>query len=64
MKLDVWFFMDLGSEFVYTAATLLSGYMAAHGALVMPSGAAWLAAGIAGLLGAANHLRALRKAAP
>ena len=46
---------------IYTAGSALMVVMVSNGTYVMPSKAALMAAGVAGLVGAANQLRALRK---
>ena len=58
---DAWYWIDVTTEFVITGGVALIGYMSAAEALSMPSGAGWLAASIGGLIGAGNHIRALRK---
>ena len=54
--------IDALTEFIYNGANFMLGYMVSAGGLVAPSRNAWIVAGLTGLLGAANHLRALRKA--
>ena len=61
---DRWFWFDLGTEFLYNAATSLSSYMLGAKVLGLPEPAAWLVAALAGVIGGANHVRALRKPAP
>ena len=46
---------------LYTAGSALMVVMVSNGNYIMPSKAALAAAGVAGLVGAANQLRALRK---
>lgn len=53
--------LDAIIDGVYTGASALSVVMVSNGTYVMPNKAALYAAGVAGLLGAANQLRALRK---
>lgn len=48
-------------DFIITGGGTLTGYMLANGAVVMPSGAALLAATIFGLIGAANQVKARMK---
>ena len=57
-------YVDAVVDGVYTAATTLLGYMVASGGPVMPSKAALAVAAVTAVLGAANQLRGLRKAAP
>ena len=58
------FWLDVATEFIFTASTTMLGYMTAAQALTLPSQAGWVAAILAGLVGAANHVRALRKPGP
>jgi hypothetical protein len=53
--------LDLSVEFLYNGANTLVGYMTAKQVLEMPTEAAWLVAGLMGIIGLANHVRALRK---
>jgi hypothetical protein len=48
-------------EFSYNGAMTLSGYMLGAKALAIPDTPAWILAGLAGLIGVGNHVRALRK---
>lgn len=57
-------YVDAIIDGVYSAATTLLGYMVGAGGAVVPSKAAVLVALVTGVLGAANQLRALRKATP
>ena len=61
MKPYFWFWCDVITEFSYNAGQGLLGYMIGAGVLSMPTKAGWLAAGITGIIGTANHLRAMRK---
>jgi len=45
---DKWFWLDLGTEFLYNAATSLSSYMLGAKVLGLPEPAAWLVAALAG----------------
>jgi len=56
--------MDLFFEFVWNAATTLSGYMLGAKVFELPKSAAILIAILFGVIGMANHWRALRKAVP
>ena len=53
--------VDSLTEFVFNGANFMLGYMVSAGGLVAPTRSAWTVAVLTGLLGAANHLRALRK---
>lgn len=53
--------IDAVIDGVYTAGSALLVVMVANGNYVLPSKAALYAAGVTGLVGAANQLRALRK---
>lgn len=57
-------YVDILTEFVFNGCTFLLGYMVANGQLINATRNAWLVAGLTGLVGAANHIRALRKAGP
>jgi hypothetical protein len=62
---SVW--IDVITEFFFNGANFTVGYMVATGqmgAITTPSGVVWLAAGLAGVIGSANHIRALRKVTP
>src|SRR5882724_10381534 len=52
------------TDFIITGGAVLTGYMTAHGAIVMPSGAAIVLTVIAGLVGAANQVRGRMKNLP
>jgi len=57
-------YVDILTEFVFNGGTFLLGYMVANGQIVNASANAWIVAGLTGLVGAANHIRALRKQRP
>ena len=57
------FYVDLLTEFIFNGSNFLLGYMVANGQILQPSKGAWTVAVLTGLVGAANHVRALRKAA-
>ena len=54
-------YVDLVTEFIFNGANFLLGYMVSQGQLVNLTTGAWTVAVLTGLVGAANHLRALRK---
>ncbi len=54
-------YADAAVDGIKDAATVLLGYMVANGGPVMPSTAALVVALVTGVVGFANHLRALRK---
>src|SRR3972149_12074093 len=56
-------YIDIVTEFVFNGCNFMLGYMVAQGQIINASKGAWLVAGLTGLVGAANHLRALRKTA-
>lgn len=56
-------YVDIVTEFVFNGCNFMLGYMVAQGQIINASKGAWLVAGLTGLVGAANHLRALRKQA-
>lgn len=53
--------LDAIIDGIYTAGSALLVVMVSNGQYVMPNKAALYAAGVTGLVGAANQLRALRK---
>ena len=53
--------IDAVIDGVYTAGSALLVVMVSEGSYVIPNKAALYAAGVTGLVGAANQLRALRK---
>ena len=53
--------LDAVIDGVYTAGSALLVVMVSNGTYVVPNKAALYAAGVTGLVGAANQLRALRK---
>lgn len=52
---------DIGVEFIYNGAIYMLGYMTASGTLTNPTPTAWVVGVLTGLVGAANHYRALKK---
>lgn len=60
---DPGFYFDLITEFVFNGCNFMLGYMVAQGQILQPSKGAWTVALLTGLVGAANHVRALRKPA-
>jgi len=52
------------TDFVITGGAVLTGYMTANGAVVMPSRAAILLTIVGGLIGAANQVRGRLKDLP
>lgn len=61
MKPDFGFWLDLVTEFAWNAANTLVGYITAAKILELPPMAGFVVAGCMGVIGTANHLRALRK---
>jgi hypothetical protein len=55
-------YLDAATDGLYTAVSFLTGYMMHNGSIVMPTGAAWLFAGLLGVGGFANQLRGINKA--
>ncbi len=60
---DPGFYLDIATEFIFNGANFLLGYMIAQGQIVALSKTAIIAGILTGLVGAANHVRALRKPA-
>ena len=60
--MDTKFWLDVVTEFVYNGAVYMLGYMTATGTLAQPTTTAWIVGILTGVVGAANHMRALRKA--
>lgn len=54
-------YVDAGIDGAYTALSFLAGYMAANGAIVLPTKAVWVYALILGAVGALNQLRGLNQ---
>ncbi len=63
MLKDAGFWFDLMTEFIFNGANFMLGYMIAQGQIITPAKGAWTVAILTGLVGAANHVRALRKPA-
>ena len=61
---DPGFYFDVATEFIFNGANFLLGYMVAQGQIVALTKNAIIVGVLTGLIGAANHIRALRKAAP
>lgn len=60
---DVGTYVDIVTEFIFNGSTFMLGYMVSQGQIITPSRNAWVVAALTGLVGAANHIRALRKQA-
>ena len=61
---DPGFWIDLLFEFIYNATNSAISYMVGSNILQLPGPASWTLAIPFGLLGMANHYRALRKESP
>lgn len=58
---DVGTYVDIVTEFIFNGANFLLGYMVAQGQIVNLTKNAIIVGTLTGLVGAANHIRALRK---
>lgn len=54
-------YIDIATEFVFNGCNFMLGTMVANGTITNPSKTAWVVAVLTGLVGAANHVRALRR---